>query len=166
MILQKQENESLEHVKTASERRVVALEALIEGVDLEQAAQWPQEKVKLEWEVNQLRTEVTQLHKQISDRPSEMSIATTVAEMLTSATNSAVAHVLPFVQTTTGVAAVMPGSASATINNAPQSTPLSEAERVASVPGPNLNAEVRYCGKCGTSSSEGNVYCRRCGFPH
>jgi hypothetical protein len=118
MIMQKLANESLERVKTASERRVVELEALVHGVDLVQAAEWPKEKMKLEWELSQLRTEVTRLLRQISDRPSEMSIAKEMAQLLNSATTSAVAHVLPFVQTTTGVAAVTPGVPSYTIDDA------------------------------------------------
>jgi hypothetical protein len=166
MIMQKLANESLERVKTASERRVVELEALVHGVDLVQAAEWPKEKMKLEWELSQLRTEVTRLLKQISDRPSEMSIAKEMAQLLNSATTSAVAHVLPFVQTTTGVAAVLPDVASNTIDDSVQSTPLSGAARVGTVPGPASNEVVQYCGKCGTSSPEGNLYCCKCGVPH
>jgi hypothetical protein len=111
MIMQKRENESLEHVKAASQRRVVELEALVEGVDLEQAKEWRMQKMRLEWEVTELR-------KRISDTPSEMSIAKTMAELINSATTSAVAHVLPFVPTTTGVAAVTPGVPSYTIDDA------------------------------------------------
>jgi hypothetical protein len=136
MIIQERENASLERVKAALNEKMVGLEAAVEGIDLEQAKGYPQAQVRLEWEIERLR-------QQLVDRPSEMSIAKTMAELINTATTSAVAHVLPFVQTTTGVVA--------------QSPALLEADLV------DTNAAIRYCGKCGTNSLVGNAFCCKCG---
>jgi hypothetical protein len=136
VIIQERENTSLERAKAALNEKMVGLEAAVEGIDLEQAKGYPQAQERLEWEIERLR-------QQLMDRPSEMSIAQTMAELINTATTSAVAHVLPFVQTTTGVVA--------------QSPALLEADLV------DTNEAVRYCGKCGKNSPVGNAFCCKCG---